>query len=182
MVERRFQHLVCPIAPFISRFHSSFILFQPVCSEDGNVVGLLDITKVFREAIDKVERSPTASAKLYKAVAGVQSELGGIASNPQATAMPAYVEESHEKIALPDLTTVMDSRTQPLLLGLKQPSGKWLTSCRSVELPLFASRRTLLLVLQPMFPESLAFSRVKTWYRVSLLRASTLEGVALPEL
>jgi hypothetical protein len=64
MVERRFRHLVCPIVPFISRFHSSFFLFQPVCNEDGNVVGLLDITKVFREAVDKVERSSTASEKL----------------------------------------------------------------------------------------------------------------------
>jgi predicted transcriptional regulator len=111
--------LVCPIVPFISRFHSSFILFQPVCNEDGNAVGLLDITKVFREAIGKVERSPTASAKLYNAVAGVQSELGGITSNPQATAMPAYVEASHEKIALPDLTTVMGLRTQPATGGPK---------------------------------------------------------------
>ena len=71
MVERRFQHLVCPIVSFISRFHPSFFLFQPVCNEDGNVVGLLDITKVFREAVEKVERSPTASERLYNDVAGV---------------------------------------------------------------------------------------------------------------
>lgn len=95
------------------------ILLQPVCNEDGNVVGLLDITKVFHEAVDKVERSSTASEKLYNALAGVQSELGGIASNPQASAMLAYVEALREKTALPDLTTIMDSRTQPATVGPK---------------------------------------------------------------
>ncbi|KAG1810136.1 CBS-domain-containing protein [Suillus plorans] len=95
MVQRHFRHL-------------------PVCNEEGNVVGLLDITKVFHEALNKVERSSSASEKLYTALAGVQSELGpGMASNPQAAAMLAYVDALREKTALPDLTTVMDSRTQP---------------------------------------------------------------------
>ena len=121
MVERHFRHLVCPIVPLMYHtFNPSLILpFQPVCNEDGNVVGLLDITKVFHEAVDKVERSSTASEKLYTALAGVQSELGGITSNPQASAMLAYVESLREKTALPDLTTVMDSRTQPATVGPK---------------------------------------------------------------
>ncbi|KAF9243807.1 CBS-domain-containing protein [Melanogaster broomeanus] len=95
MVQRHFRHL-------------------PVCNEEGNVVGLLDITKVFHEALNKVERSSSASEKLFNALAGVQSELGpGMASNPQAAAMLAYVDALREKTALPDLTTVMDSRTLP---------------------------------------------------------------------
>ena len=89
-----------------------------MCNEEGNVVGLLDITKVFHEALDKVERSSSASEKLYSALAGVQSELGGnIATNPQAAAMLSYVEALREKTALPDLTSVMDSRTQPATVG-----------------------------------------------------------------
>jgi len=100
MVQRHFRHL-------------------PVCNEDGNVVGLLDITKVFHEAVDKVERSSNASEKLYNALAGVQTELGGMSTNPQTTAMLAYVEALREKTALPDLTTVMDSRTQPATVGPK---------------------------------------------------------------
>jgi CBS domain-containing protein len=81
-------------------------------------VGLLDITKVFHEALDKVERSSSASEKLYSALAGVQSELGpGMTANPQTAAMLAYVESLREKTALPDLTTVMDSRTQPATVG-----------------------------------------------------------------
>lgn len=99
MVERHFRHL-------------------PVCNEDGNVVGLLDITKVFHEALDKVERSSSASEKLYSALAGVQNELGaGLGANPQTAAMLAYVETLREKTALPDLTTIMDSRTQPAVVG-----------------------------------------------------------------
>lgn len=101
MVQRHFRHL-------------------PVCNEEGNVVGLLDITKVFHEALDKVERSSSASEKLYTALAGVQNELGGgVAANPQAAAMLAYVDALREKTALPDLTTVMDSRTQPATVGPK---------------------------------------------------------------
>ncbi|KAF8328685.1 uncharacterized protein EI90DRAFT_2925332 [Cantharellus anzutake] len=92
----------------------------PVCNEDGNVMGLLDITKVFHEALDKVERGSSASQKLYSALEGVQSELGpGLASNPQAAAMLAYVEALREKTALPDLTTIMDSRTQPATVSPK---------------------------------------------------------------
>ena len=93
---------------------------KPVCNEEGNVVGLLDITKVFHEALEKVERSSSASEKLYSALAGVQSELGpGMATNPQAAAMLNYVEALREKTALPDLTTVMDSRTHPATVGPK---------------------------------------------------------------
>ncbi|KAF8168317.1 hypothetical protein B0H34DRAFT_741412 [Crassisporium funariophilum] len=100
MVSRHFRHL-------------------PVCNEDGNVVGLLDITKVFHEALGKVERSSAASEQLFTAMAGVQSELGSVGSNPQAAAMLAWAEKLREKTALPDLTTVMDSRTQPATVGPK---------------------------------------------------------------
>ncbi|CED85275.1 Phox/Bem1p [Phaffia rhodozyma] len=90
MVSRGFRHL-------------------PVCNEEGDVVGLLDITKVFHEALAKVERGSSASAQLSAALAGVQSELGpNMAHNPQAAAMLAYVDSLKEKMALPDLTTVLD--------------------------------------------------------------------------
>ncbi|KAI5450478.1 hypothetical protein NCC49_003099 [Naganishia albida] len=95
MVEKHFRHL-------------------PVCNEDGDVVGLLDITKVFHEALAKVERSSTASAQLHAALAGVQSELGGaMAANPQAAAMMAYAQALQDKMALPDLTTVLNTRLAP---------------------------------------------------------------------
>ena len=116
MVERHFRHLVRFLCARTTLLSDS--LLQPVCNEDGNVVGLLDITKVFHEALDKVERGSSASEKLYSALAGVQSELGaGLGANSQTAAMLAYVEALREKTALPDLTTVMDSRTQPAVVG-----------------------------------------------------------------
>jgi len=107
---------------YSSTLWTSYILliyFQPVCNEDGNVVGLLDITKVFHEALGKVERSSVASEQLFSAMAGVQSELGSVQSNPQAAAMLAFAEKLRERTALPDLTTIMDSRTQPATVGPK---------------------------------------------------------------
>ncbi|QRW27553.1 CBS and PB1 domain protein [Rhizoctonia solani] len=97
MVQRGFRHL-------------------PVCNDEGNVVGLLDITKVFHEALEKLERGSSASAKLHAALEGVQSELGN-GLNPQAMAMMSYVASLREKTTLPDLTTVMDSRTQPATIA-----------------------------------------------------------------
>ncbi|KAI0724321.1 CBS-domain-containing protein [Cerioporus squamosus] len=127
MVQRHFRHL-------------------PVCNEEGNVVGLLDITKVFHEALDKVERSSSASEKLYSALAGVQSELGsGLGSNPQAAAMLSYVEALREKTALPDLTTVMDSRTQPATVGPK-------TTVKEVAKLMKERRTTAVCVMEPAAP------------------------------
>lgn len=42
-----------------------------------------------------------------------------MSANPQAAAMMAYVDALREKTALPDLTTVMDSRTHPATVGPK---------------------------------------------------------------
>ncbi|KAL1952196.1 hypothetical protein VTO73DRAFT_1345 [Trametes versicolor] len=118
----------------------------PVCNEEGNVVGLLDITKVFHEALDKVERSSSASEKLYSALAGVQSELGsGLGANPQAAAMLSYVEALREKTALPDLTTIMDSRTQPATVGPK-------TTVREVAKLMKERRTTAVCVMEPAAP------------------------------
>ncbi|KAG5639312.1 hypothetical protein H0H81_004514 [Sphagnurus paluster] len=126
MVSRHFRHL-------------------PVCNEDGNVVGLLDITKVFHEALGKVERSSAASEQLFSAMAGVQSELGGVGSNPQAAAMLAWAEKLREKTALPDLTTVMDSRTQPATVGPK-------TTVREVAKLMKERRTTAVCVVEGINP------------------------------
>ena len=92
----------------------TLLIIQPVCNDDGDVVGLLDITKVFHEALAKVERGSSATSQLSAALAGVQSELGpGLASNPQAAAMLAYVDALRDRMAQPDLTSIMDTRLPP---------------------------------------------------------------------
>ncbi|WFD45100.1 hypothetical protein MPSI1_003777 [Malassezia psittaci] len=90
----------------------------PVCNEDGDVVGLLDIAKVFYEALEKLERAHGSSQKLYTALEGVQSEWGGKAAGPQQ-AMMQYVESLRERMSMPDLSTILDSRTLPVTVGVR---------------------------------------------------------------
>ncbi|KAL7421963.1 hypothetical protein Q5752_003735 [Cryptotrichosporon argae] len=81
---------------------------------DGDVVGLLDITKVFHDALAKVERGSSATSQLSGALAAVQSALGpGMAGDPQAAAMLAYADSLRERMAQPDLTSVLDTRLAP---------------------------------------------------------------------
>ena len=75
-------------------------------------------------------------------MAGVQSELGNVGSNPQAAAMLAWAEKLREKTALPDLTTVMDSRTQPATVGPK-------TTVREVAKLMKERRTTAVCVMEP---------------------------------
>ncbi|KAJ6604435.1 hypothetical protein DFH09DRAFT_1122675 [Mycena vulgaris] len=119
----------------------------PVCNEEGNVVGLLDITKVFHEALGKVERSSAASEQLFAAMAGVQSELGSAGSNPQAAAMLAWAEKLREKTALPDLTTVMDVRSHPATVGPK-------TTVREAARLMKERRTTAVCVMESVNPSS----------------------------
>lgn len=90
----------------------------PVCNEEGDVVGLLDIAKVFYEALEKLERAHGSSQKLYNALEGVQSEWGGGAMGPQQ-AMLQYVESLRERMSMPDLTSILDSRTLPCTVGVR---------------------------------------------------------------
>ncbi|UZJ53977.1 hypothetical protein CBS101457_003297 [Exobasidium rhododendri] len=92
----------------------------PVCNDEGDVVGLLDIAKVFYEALEKLERAHGSSQKLYTALEGVQNEWGPQASSGQGqNTMIAYVEALRQKMSLPDLTTILDSRTLPCTVGVR---------------------------------------------------------------
>lgn len=138
-----FQTFGTRLTFFVTPIHLTWIT-QPVCNEDGNVVGLLDITKVFHEALGKVERSSAASEQLFNAMAGVQSELGGaVGGNPQAAAMLAWAEKLREKTALPDLTTVMDTYTQPATVGPK-------TTVREVAKLMKEKRTTAVCVMEAL--------------------------------
>ncbi|CAG8511016.1 16113_t:CDS:2 [Acaulospora morrowiae] len=94
MVARSFRHL-------------------PVCNEEGDVVGLLDITKCLYEALDKMERAYGSSKKLYDALEGVEREWSN-----QPTPIQQYLNVLREKMACPDLTTVLDG-SMPAEIGVK---------------------------------------------------------------
>lgn len=90
----------------------------PVCNEEGDVVGLLDIAKVFYEALEKLERAHGSSQKLYNALEGVQHEWGTGAVGPQQ-AMLQYVEALRSKMSIPDLSSILDSRTLPCTVSVR---------------------------------------------------------------
>ncbi|CAO3597007.1 unnamed protein product [Absidia cylindrospora] len=88
MVSRGFRHL-------------------PVCNEEGDIFGLLDITKCLYEALNKMERAYGSSRKLYDALEGVEREW---VNSP--VQFVAYMETLRDKMSCPDLTTVLDDPNQ----------------------------------------------------------------------
>ena len=77
----------------------------PVVDEDGDVSGVLDITKCFHEAMEKLERAYSSSKKLYEALEGVQTEMG---VSQQPAPIIEYVETMRQKMSGPDLSSVLD--------------------------------------------------------------------------
>ncbi|KAI5466839.1 hypothetical protein BGZ63DRAFT_398469 [Mariannaea sp. PMI_226] len=76
----------------------------PVMDENQDISGVLDITKCFYDAMEKLERAYSSSRKLYDALEGVQSELGS--SQPQQIIQ--YVEALRSKMSGPTLETVLN--------------------------------------------------------------------------
>lgn len=85
------------------------------------MIGLLDITKVFHESLEKLERAYGSSQKLYNAIEGVQSEFGGSNAGTitQANPLMAYVEALRDKMSFPDLGSILDARTTAATVGVK---------------------------------------------------------------
>jgi len=75
----------------------------PVMDENHDICGILDITKCFYDAMEKLERAYTSSRKLYDALEGVQAELGS--SQPQQIIQ--YVEAIRTKMSGPTLESVL---------------------------------------------------------------------------
>lgn len=75
----------------------------PVMDENQDISGILDITKCFYDAMEKLERAYSSSRKLYDALEGVHSELGS--SQPQQIIQ--YVEALRQKMSGPTLESVL---------------------------------------------------------------------------
>lgn len=86
-----------------------------MCNEDGDVVGLLDITKVFHSSLEKLERAYSSSQQLYNAVQGVQSEWSSGANQ----ALVSYVEQIRESMAAPEVASLLDARTAAVTVGVR---------------------------------------------------------------
>ncbi|KAI8391405.1 uncharacterized protein BYT42DRAFT_489814 [Radiomyces spectabilis] len=95
MVSRGFRHL-------------------PVCNEEGDIFGLLDITKCLYEALNKMERAYGSSRKLYDALEGVEREW---ANSP--VQFVQYLEALRDRMSCPDLTTVLVDQAPPVQVPVK---------------------------------------------------------------
>lgn len=90
----------------------------PVMDENQNVAGVLDVTKCFFEAMQKLERAYESSRKLFDALEGVQSELG----SSQPAQIISYVEALKQQTEGPDLSTVLgDSSSSPVFVDVRTP-------------------------------------------------------------
>lgn len=87
----------------------------PIMDENKDVAGVLDITKCFHEAMDKLERAYKSSRKLHDALEGVQFESG----SSQAAQIINYVENLKQRMEGPDLDTVLDESTTPVFVNIK---------------------------------------------------------------
>ena len=76
----------------------------PVMDENQDVSGVLDITKCFYEAMEKLERSYSMSRKLHDALEGVQHELG----TQQPAQIIQYVEAMRQKMSGPTLESILN--------------------------------------------------------------------------
>lgn len=118
MVSRGFRHLVgnnklSSSANCNLIFFSCGSLSQPVCNEEGDIFGLLDITKCLYEALDKMERAYGSSRKLYDALEGVEREWS---SSP--IQLVQYMEALRDRMSCPDLGSVLDG-TPPAEANIK---------------------------------------------------------------
>ncbi|CAJ0762265.1 13946_t:CDS:2 [Entrophospora sp. SA101] len=102
---------------------------------NGDLVGLLDITKCLYEALDKMERAYGSSKKLYDALEGVEKEWTG-----QTNSIMQYMSVLREKMECPDLTSVLDG-SLPAEVGMK-------TSVRDAAKMMRQFRTTAVLVME----------------------------------
>ncbi|KAI8599074.1 CBS and PB1 domain protein, partial [Dissophora ornata] len=76
----------------------------PCLNADGDVVGLLDITKCLYEALEKLDKAHKSSRQLVEALEGMQADWAQ-AANPE---LRSYVDIMRDKMASPDLNVILE--------------------------------------------------------------------------
>lgn len=87
----------------------------PIMDDNQDIAGVLDITKCFHEAMEKLERAYKSSRKLYDALEGVQIDNG----SSQTAQIINYVETLKQRMEGPDLDSVLDESTTPVFVSVK---------------------------------------------------------------
>lgn len=83
----------------------------PVLDDDGQVVGVLDITKAYEQQMEKLERLHQSSNKLYEALDSVHSEMD-LCDQPRQ--VYEYFNSLKLRIEGPILESVLDDTTVPI--------------------------------------------------------------------
>lgn len=94
----------------------------PIMDENQDIAGVLDITKCFHEAMEKLNRAYNSSRKIYDALEGAQLDANGninSASTAKAAQIIQYVEALKQQMEGPDLTSVLDETTTPVFVSIK---------------------------------------------------------------
>ncbi|GAN07376.1 CBS/PB1 domain-containing protein [Mucor ambiguus] len=105
----------------------------PVCNEDGDIFGLLDITKCLYGALEKMERAFGSSRVLYDAIEGVEKEWAGTPAQ-----LTEYMESLREKMSCPNLASVLD--------GTPPAEVKYRTNVRDIAIMMKELHTTAVLV------------------------------------
>ncbi|PWA01062.1 hypothetical protein BB558_002866 [Smittium angustum] len=85
MVQKSFRHL-------------------PVCNDEGDVVGMLDIIKCMYEGMEKLDKTLMSTTNMYKALKGLEKEF-----NMQPKQMERYLAEIKNILHCPKVETLTDT-------------------------------------------------------------------------
>ncbi|KAJ1918437.1 hypothetical protein H4219_002592 [Mycoemilia scoparia] len=116
MVDRGFRHL-------------------PVCNDEGDVVGLLDVIKCMYEALDKMDRAYQTSKALYEALEGVEKEWS---VNPSH--LVSFVDSMRDQMSCPTLGSLIDG-SAPIMVSPR-------TNVQEIARLMRANRTTASLVME----------------------------------
>lgn len=91
----------------------------PIVNELNQLVGVLDITKCYNEAMVKLERMYENSKKLQDALEGVSNEIGTGSIGSQSFHIIQYFENLKNLIEGPTLNDMLDESTIPVYIDIK---------------------------------------------------------------
>ncbi|OWB78251.1 hypothetical protein B5S32_g2439 [[Candida] boidinii] len=89
----------------------------PIVNDLNQIIGVLDITKCYNEAMTKLERMYENSKKLHEAMEGVHAEMGGMQNQPNHIVQ--YLDNLKSLINGPTLDSVLDQSTYPVYVDIK---------------------------------------------------------------
>ncbi|KAG2212291.1 hypothetical protein INT47_001650 [Mucor saturninus] len=105
----------------------------PVCNEEGDIFGLLDITKCLYGALEKIERAFGSSKELSSAIEGVEKEWTGTPAE-----LTEYLESLRQHMSCPNLESVLD--------GTPPAEVKYRTNVRDIAIMMKELHTTAVLV------------------------------------